>query len=114
MRNKCKARSGSERAVILNILFTVYLAVASHEHAQLSDVISRYLFVTHTGWAGGCRKLFRDVSRVYSPRQLRNAYFGEWNRFYGQLEMLEARSRLMIVNDEMIMKHQATFVTVLS
>ena len=107
LENKCKARSGSERAVVLNILFTVYLAVASHEHARLADVIGQYLLVTDVGWVQCCPKLFRDVSRVQGPGQQWNAHFWEWRCLRGHLRMLRARSRLMIVNYEIIMKHPA-------
>ena len=51
LENKGEAKVSSESAIISNILFKVYLAVASHGHARLSDVISRYLFVTDVGWA---------------------------------------------------------------
>ena len=114
LENKGEAKVSSESAIISNILFKVYLAVASHGHARLSDVISRYLFVTDVGWAQSCPKLFRDVSRVQGPDQQWNAYFQEWKRLRGHLRMTVARGRLMIVNNEMIMKYRAIPETVLS
>ena len=54
------AKYSSESAVILNILFKVYLAVASHGHARLSDVISRYLFVTD----GAGRRVAQNCSEM--------------------------------------------------